>query len=390
MNNAKTQLLEAAKQYTDSEGRVQKKKLVHLAKEYGLAYESIQEFFAPEFRSDVKGRYVLSKIEERFASASTDSTEPAEWNNAAILLTDMIPKESQTFVKWGEFNYLSKIISSGQFHPVFITGLSGNGKTLMVEQVCAKHNRKMVRIQITPETDETDLIGAFQLVNGNTVFEKGPVIKAMEEGAILLMDEIDRGNNNLMCVQNVLEGTSVLIKKINQLVEPAPGFNVIATANTKGQGDDTGKFIAASIIDEAFLERFPNTICQTYPSESIETRILSLTYGEEDDNVNKFIKTLVSWAGAIRKTYEDGGIDDVISTRRLCHIINTFKIFYGGDKKSFNSAKRTAIEKTISRFCEDTRESFMDFYQKFEVLEDQPEGVKIKNEPKKNDDDCPF
>lgn len=269
-----------------------------------------------------------------------------------------IPEKLSEFVKWGYFSDVSKIIKSGMFFPMYVSGLSGNGKTMMIEQACAEAKREYVRVQITPETDEDDLIGGFRLLNGETVFAKGPVIKAMEAGAILLIDEIDRGSNKLMALQGVLEGKPVLIKKTGEVIQPAPGFNVIATANTKGQGDENGRFIAATIIDEAFLERFNVTLEQPYPTAAVEKKIINnhmSMYGTDDA---EFAEKLVQWGQAIRKTFEDGGVDDIISTRRLCHIVQTFSIF---------SDRKKAIELCVNRFDADTRAAFVDLYEKIDA-----------------------
>ena len=278
-----------------------------------------------------------------------------------------IPPKNPNFVRWGYFADVKKIIESGMFYPMFISGLSGNGKTIMVEQVCALANREYVRVQITPETDEDDLIGGFRLVNGETVFAKGPVIKAMEQGAVLLIDEIDRGSNNLMTLQGVLEGKPVLIKKTGEVVVPAPGFNVIATANTKGQGDETGRFIAATIIDDAFLERFTITLEQPYPAENVEKKIVlkhlkSFGVGDEADD---FAEKLTKWGQAIRKTYQEGGIDELISTRRLCHIAQTYSIF--GDRAK-------AVELCVNRFEADTRDAMVDLYSKMDATTGKDNG----------------
>jgi hypothetical protein len=269
-----------------------------------------------------------------------------------------VPAKDDTFVKWGYFNDVKTIVQSKMFYPMYIAGLSGNGKTMMSEQVCATLNREYVRVQITPETDEDDLIGGFRLLNGETVFAKGPVIKAMEAGAVLVIDEIDRGSNKLMCLQGVLEGKPIMIKKTGEIVYPAPGFNVIATANTKGKGDDNGRFISATIIDEAFLERFPITLEQPYPSEAIEKKIVvnhMQKFGVDDID---FAEKLVTWGQAIRKTFEDGGVDELISTRRLCHIVQNFSIFKNRMK---------AVELCINRFDTDTRAAFLDLYEKMDA-----------------------
>ena len=264
-------------------------------------------------------------------------------------------KADPTFVPWGAFNDIVKMVKSEMFFPVYISGLSGNGKTFMVEQACSKLNREFIRVQINPETDEDDLIGGFRLIDGETVFSKGPVLKAMENGAILLLDEIDRATNKIMCLQGILEGKPVLVKKTGETITPKAGFNVIATANTKGKGSDDGRFTAASIIDEAFLERFTVAIDQQFPSPSIETKILNnhmTKFGVEDTD---FVEKLITWADIIRKTFYDEGVDEVISTRRLCHIAQTFSIFNNRTK---------AIDLCIARFDEDTKSAFLDLYSK--------------------------
>ena len=277
-----------------------------------------------------------------------------------------IPQKEAEFVKWGYFSDVKKIIESRMFFPMFVAGLSGNGKTMMVEQACANAKREYVRVQITPETDEDDLIGGFRLLDGETVFAKGPVIKAMEAGAILLIDEIDRGSNKLMALQGVLEGKPVMIKKTGEMVYPASGFNVIATANTKGQGDEQGRFIAATIIDEAFLERFNVTLEQPYPKAAVEQKIVNNHMTKFGANDTEFAEKLVQWGQAIRKTFEDGGVDEIISTRRLCHIVQTFSIF--GDRMK-------AIELCVNRFDTDTRGAFIDLYTKIDTGAYQTDDV---------------
>jgi ATP-dependent 26S proteasome regulatory subunit len=268
-----------------------------------------------------------------------------------------VPMNDPNFVRWGHYKDIENIIKSDMFYPVFITGMSGNGKTMMVEQACARLKKNYIRVQISPETDEDDLIGGFRLVNGQTVFAEGPVIRAMKTGALLLIDEIDRGSNRIMCLQGVLEGKPVLIKKTGEIVRPLKGFNIIATANTKGKGSDDGRFIAATIIDEAFLERFTITIEQPYPTSSVEKRILLKhmeKYGKIDE---EFASRLTMWSEGIRKTFVDGGIDELISTRRLCHIAQTFAIFEDRVK---------AIELCTSRFDDDTKTAFVDLYTKID------------------------
>jgi len=279
-----------------------------------------------------------------------------------------VPATDDTYIRWGHFKDVSQIISAGIFYPTFVTGLSGNGKTMMIEQACAKLNRAFVRVQVTPETDEDDLIGGFRLVDGKTVFFKGPVVHAMEQGAILLIDEIDRGSNKIMALQGVLEGKPVLLKKTGEVVHPKPGFNVIATANTKGRGSDDGRFTAATIIDDAFLERFAITMEQPFPPAKTEKRIVAnhmKKFGAEDD---EFVDRLVTWADVIRKTFDEEAVDEVISTRRLCHITQTFSIF---------TDRMKAIELCIARFDEDTKLAFLDLYTKVDrdvdpITEDEP------------------
>lgn len=268
-----------------------------------------------------------------------------------------VPKVDPTYIKWGEFNSLVKIVESQLFYPVYISGLSGNGKTFMVEQVCAKTKREYIRVQISPETDEDDLIGGFRLINGETVFQKGPVIKAMERGCILLIDEIDRSTNKIMCLQGVLEGNPVLLKKTGEVIHPAPGFNIIATANTKGRGSDEGRFTAASIIDDAFLERFVCTIEQPYPQSNIEKKIVTKHMAKFDVDDNEFADKLVAWSNVIRKTFENDGVEEVVSTRRLCHIVKSYSIFRDREK---------AIQMCINRFDSETKAAFLDLYSKID------------------------
>ena len=268
-----------------------------------------------------------------------------------------VPSKDATFIKWGEFSKIKKIIDSKLFFPTYIAGMSGNGKTMMVEQACAILKREYVRVQISPETDEDDLIGGFRLINGETVFQKGPVVKAMERGCILMIDEIDRATNKIMCLQGVLEGKPILLKKTGQVISPAAGFNVIATANTKGRGSDEGRYTAASIIDDAFLERFVAVVDQEYPPYATERKILLANAKSFDVKDTEFIEKLVAWSNVIRKTFDAEGVDDVVSTRRLCHIVKAFSIF---------EDRMGAIKMCVSRFEEETREAFLDLYTKID------------------------
>jgi len=276
-----------------------------------------------------------------------------------------VPDFDETFVPWGNFTEIVKVIRSRMFYPTYVSGLSGNGKTFQIEQACAKLNREYVRVQISPETDEDDLIGGFRLIKGETVFMKGPVIKAMEAGAVLMIDEIDRGTNKIMCLQGVLEGKPVLIKKTGEVVTPKKGFNIIATANTKGKGSDDGRYSGAQIIDDAFLERFTITLEQTFPTIKVEEKIVMKHMKKFEIMDEEFAKLLVGWADAIRKTFYDDGIDEVISTRRLCHIVQTFSIFKKRDK---------AIALCVNRFDEDTKDAFKDLYEKVDAtINGEPE-----------------
>ena len=285
-----------------------------------------------------------------------------------------IPKVEKEYVRWGASKDIEAIMKSRMFYPIYISGPSGNGKTMMVEQSAAKAKVPFLRVQITPETDEDDLIGGFRLINGETVFCKGPVIKAMEEGALLLIDEIDRGTNKIMCLQGVLEGKPVLIKKTGETVVPAEGFNVIATANTKGRGSDDGRFSAATIIDEAFLERFVSAVNQPWPNKGIEKKIVKNHMTKFDAMDEDFLEKLITWASIIRKTFEADGVDEVVSTRRLCHVIKTFSIFKDRVK---------SVEMCINRFDEDTITAFTDLYTKIdagELTDEESEDNSFNNE----------
>ena len=266
---------------------------------------------------------------------------------------DLIPQKDDSFVKFGNFSDIKKIIQSRLFYPTFITGLSGNGKTFLVEQACAQLKRELIRVNITIETDEDDLIGGFRLVNGETVWHNGPVIEALERGAVLLLDEVDLASNKILCLQSILEGKGVFLKKIGRFVKPANGFQVIATANTKGKGSDDGRFIGTNVLNEAFLERFCVTFEQSYPTPSTEQKIL-----ESDCDDKEFCKHLVDWADIIRKTFYDGGIDEIISTRRLVHIVRAYSIF--GDKAK-------ALQVCINRFDDETKAAFLELYDKVDV-----------------------
>jgi len=280
--------------------------------------------------------------------------------SAAEHKENLIPDKDPLFVKFGPYDDLATIIASKLFYPLFITGLSGNGKTFSVEQACAEHKREMIRVNITIETDEDDLLGGFRLVNDSTKWFDGPIVRAMKTGAVVLLDEVDLGGNKLMCLQPVLEGKGILLKKINQFVKPAPGFNIIATANTKGQGSETGKFVGTNILNEAFLERFPATFEQSYPNEKTETQILKKIFDKHDiekDDAKDFVNKLISWAVGTRKSFEAEASADLITTRRLVHIANAYAIL---------KDRRKSIEVCIARFDETTKHSFIQMYEKFD------------------------
>ena len=298
----------------------------------------------------------------------------------------LVPEKDPLYVPFGNFNDVYSIIKSGRYYPAFITGLSGNGKTFMVEQACAKAKREYFRVNITVETDEDDLLGHYALIDGNTVWQDGPVVKAMERGAILLLDEIDLASSKIMCLQPVLEGKGVFLKKVNRFVSPSVGFNVLATANTKGKGSEDGRFIGTNILNEAFLERFPITVEQEYPSMSVERKILDKVFASLDiSEYGDFAEKLVTWADIIRKTFYEGGIDEIIATRRLVHIVNAYGIF--GDRKK-------AIEMCIARFDEDTKTSFLDLYSKCDsevvVTEESTETVEKTSTEETEDNLNPF
>ena len=334
----------------------------------------------------VDGNDISSRVKEEIQSElpkSETAVASDTVNQAAYIVSsltgDIIPTKDPVFVPWGYFKDIKSIVSSKQFYPIFITGLSGNGKTMNVSQACAQAKRECIRVNITIETDEDDLLGGYRLQEGQTVWQNGPVIEAMERGAILLLDEIDLASNKIMCLQPILEGNGVFLKKINKFIKPAPGFNVIATANTKGQGSNDGKFIGTNILNEAFLERFPITVEQAYPTNKIESKILLNVMSEKgltkkDDE--KFATNLITWADIIRKTFYEGGVDEIISTRRLVHIVEAYTIFKN---------KMKAIEMCTNRFDVDTKTSFMDLYSKVDggedvstwnspVLEDEPDS----------------
>jgi hypothetical protein len=314
------------------------------------------------FKTD-RGRWNLEVTQEKVEQIERTYQAPAA---LPAVEQNLIPDKDDTFVKFGNFNDIKKIIASNLFYPTFITGLSGNGKTFSVEQVCAQLKRELIRVNITIETDEDDLIGGFRLVNGETAWHNGPVVEALERGAVLLLDEIDLASNKILCLQSILEGKGVFLKKIGKFVKPTDGFTVVATANTKGKGSDDGRFIGTNVLNEAFLERFPVTFEQSYPAPATEQRILegvALDLGVEDRD---FCKRIVDWADIIRKTFYDGGIEEIISTRRLVHIIRAYSIF---------NDKAKAIQVCTNRFDDETKQCFLELYDKVDADFKMPTAV---------------
>ena len=322
------------------------------AEHFGVKVQSVTKRInkLPQFQKVTRGKWNLSvaeKLEKTFNA-------PA----APIVEQNLVPDKDPNYVPFGNFADVKKIIGSKMFYPTFITGLSGNGKTFSVEQACAQLRRELIRVNITIETDEDDLIGGFRLVNGATVWHDGPVIQALNRGAILLLDEVDLASNKILCLQSILEGKGVFLKKVGRFVKPANGFNIFATANTKGKGSDDGRFIGTNVLNEAFLERFALTFEQDYPTPKTEQNILekvAANYGCLD---KKFCENLATWGDIIRRTFKDGGIDEVISTRRLVHVIRAFAIWQDRMK---------AIKVCVNRFDDETKQSFLELYDKIDA-----------------------
>lgn len=365
-------LYEVYQAYGDSE--VSSSQLIELAKNKGFSKPQWMwgKKFQHLFKKD-RGKYVVPAtlfdlssdvVEAEVQQMTVDadnlpSTANTENLTASSEASNLIPRIDPLFVSFGNQTTLMKVIKSNTFFPVYIPGLSGNGKTFGTEQACAKLRRPMIRVNLTIQTDEDDLIGGMRLVNGDTVFVKGPVIRAMELGAILLLDEVEKADAaKIMCLQSILEGSGYYIKKTGEYISPARGFNVIATANTKGKGDETGNFITSNIMDEAFLERFPITLEQEYPNEEAESRILTKLADSLSINDMSFIDVLINWANTIRAAYDDEQIDSVISTRRLVHILRAYSVF---------GKRMMALELCIARFDAETRDAFKQFYEKLDA-----------------------
>ena len=310
---------------------------------YPTVTKKLSEYKSGRGKWELTVQEIKEELEETYTSPSVENH----------IEQDLVPTKDDTFVQFGNFTDIKKIIKSGLFYPTFITGLSGNGKTLGVEQVCATLKRELIRVNITIETDEDDLIGGFRLINGETVWHNGPVIEALQRGAVLLLDEVDLASNKILCLQSILEGKGVFLKKIGKFVQPKDGFTVIATANTKGKGSEDGRFIGTNVLNEAFLERFCVTFEQDYPTPVVEIKILSHLCDDK-----KFCKHLADWADIIRKTFNEGGIDEIISTRRLVHIVKAYSIF---------EDKTKAIGVCLNRFDDETKQSFIELYDKVDA-----------------------
>tara|TARA_B100001939_G_scaffold45262_1_gene34925 strand:- start:2277 stop:3461 length:1185 start_codon:yes stop_codon:yes gene_type:complete len=347
-------------------------------------------FRNPQFKAGYGTYSIESVVPENYTqpvpvqAVQTVETVPVPTSTVGVNVLDenisVIPSIMDNYVPFGHFKDLKSILKSGIFFPVFITGLSGNGKTLMVEQICAKLKKELFRVNITIETDEDDLIGSNTLINGNIVFKEGPVLKAMRKGAVLLLDEVDLASNKIMCLQSILEGGGYLIKKTGEFVKPADGFTVVATANTKGKGSEDGRFIGTNILNEAFLERFAICLEQEYPPVTTEKKIVKGDFAILGVNDDEFADKLVDWADVIRKSFYEGAVDEVISTRRLVHIAKAYSMF---------NDKLKSIEVCLARFDEDTKASFLDLYTKVDEgvnpLGDELESDTVQEENIKDD-----
>ena len=398
LNQKQIDFVKHAKKLYPNKAELTLAELVRANKEFGHKYEPQWLTKDKNLKID-RGLFKLPNIDDDVSEdtketkvSKTETVKDNKVNEAAYIVSsltgDIVPKKDSVFVSFGNYPDVKSIVKSRMFYPVFITGLSGNGKTMGVTQACAENRRELIRVNITIETDEDDLLGGYRLREGQTVWQNGPVIEAMERGAILLLDEIDLASNKIMCLQPILEGSGIFGKKINKFVKPAEGFNVIATANTKGQGSEDGKFIGTNVLNEAFLERFPITFEQKYPSVKIEEKILIKTLEKNGKKDQSFCKKLVTWADVIRKTFFDGGVDEIISTRRLVHIVQAFTIF---------KDKLKAIEVCTNRFDEDTKNSFVELYQKVDggatadsIAEDQRKAEvaqQVKDEESDKEED---
>tara|TARA_B100001989_G_scaffold192342_1_gene141212 strand:- start:5879 stop:7012 length:1134 start_codon:yes stop_codon:yes gene_type:complete len=337
--------------------------LLVAADKFNMSYATVKKRLK-QYKTGI-GKWNLTiaeKLEKNFQNKTANKTTLVDSFDPAYLVSkDLVPDKDPNYVPFGNFTDLKRIIKSKVFYPTFITGLSGNGKTFGVEQACAQLGRDLIRVNITVETDEDDLIGGFRLVDGNTVWHNGPVLEALQRGAVLLLDELDLASNKILCLQSILEGNGVFIKKIGKQVYPEKGFTVVATANTKGKGSDDGRFVGTNVLNEAFLERFPLTFEQEYPSIKIEQKLLHNYCSELNCCDDEYIENLGTWAEIIRKTFKEGGVDEVISTRRLVHIIRAFAIF---------KDRLKAIKLCLNRFDDETKAAFLELYSKIDAKVD--------------------
>ena len=340
--------------------------IIAAAADFGSSYPTIAKRLEQYKTGHGRWNLTAQDIETTYHAPAAEPVGEKLVEHVVSVHQNLIPEKDSNFVSFGNFSDVKKIISSGIFYPVFITGMSGNGKTFGVEQACAQLKRELIRINITIETDEDDLIGGFRLINGETVWHNGPVIEALERGAVLLLDEIDLASNKIMCLQSILEGSGIFLKKIGRYVKPSKGFTVIATANTKGKGSDDGRFIGTNVLNEAFLERFALTFEQDYPSPKTEQKILEKLSAKLGCLDEEFCGKLATWADIIRKTFKDGGVDEIISTRRLTHIVRAYSIF---------GKRMKAIQVCVNRFDDETKTVFMELYDKIDasVGEETPE-----------------
>ena len=373
------------KEFGDDLTEITRKQLVTVEKKYKVAFP--QWLVADKDLKVSKGVYSMPGTVVKNVETKTEDIKSQAAYVVSSLTDNVVPNKDKDFVSFGNYGDVKNVITSKKFYPMFITGLSGNGKTLAVTQACAVAKREMIRVNITIETDEDDLLGGYRLKDGQTVWQNGPVIEAMERGAVLLLDEIDLASNKIMCLQPILEGSGIYVKKINKFVKPKLGFNVVATANTKGQGSDDGKFIGTNVLNEAFLERFPITFEQQYPAAKTEQKIVATKLKSAGKSDDKFATNLVTWADVIRKTFKDGGVDEIISTRRLVHIAEAYAIF---------KSKMKAIEVCTNRFDDSTKTSFVDLYTKVDsgasaesILADKKaaEEAEILSEEKQDSND---
>ena len=394
-NEKQLKFIEKATELHGSNAVLDRKQVTEIAAAAGT---TIPSFIWKEENRAGRGLYRVPSIDgngsstvptpvETIAPVKADADSALRVELAAPITEVCVPVRDNTYVSWGHHDDIKTIIRSNRFYPIFVSGLSGNGKTVMSHQICAELGRELIRVNITAETDEDDLLGGFRLINGETVFQPGPVIEAMERGAVLLLDEIDLASYKVMCLQPVLEGNPVLLKKINKLVVPKPGFTVIACANTKGKGDDSGRFMFTNVLNEAFLERFAVTFDQPYATRAIEKKIVSKKMAELGDVDTRIVDWLVMWAESIRKAFEEEAFDEVISTRRLCHIVEANGLFNDLNK---------AVRLCINRFDAETQEAFMDAFTATEPRPDEPEVAETpvpepaQEEPELDDEDYPF